>query len=174
MFVFPAYAGMFPVQKYCKKYGLGFPRIRGDVPRIRGVNIGPPAFSPHTRGCSGSVGLHPGHYGVFPAYAGMFRRLLMFWATGVCFPRIRGDVPSFRISVRERTRFSPHTRGCSGRFTVTVARLLVFPAYAGMFLHLGNHATKIVGFPRIRGDVPNWLEAVGVELGFSPHTRGCS
>ena len=51
-----------------------------------------------------------------------------------CFPRIRGDVPD-PAHVRSRVlQFSPHTRGCSYSWVFVTLILLVFPAYAGMFL----------------------------------------
>ncbi len=50
-----------------------FPRARGDVPQYVILSPRHRLFSPRTRGCSGSPGLHPRHSGVFPAHAGMFR-----------------------------------------------------------------------------------------------------
>ena len=72
--VFPAYAGMFPNPGAGKSLFDRFPRIRGDVPRFRGVacRFGP--FSPHTRGCSDATTTQITAIEVFPAYAGMFRR----------------------------------------------------------------------------------------------------
>ena len=32
--VFPAYAGMFLIEVMCERRDVGFPRIRGDVPRL--------------------------------------------------------------------------------------------------------------------------------------------
>ena len=55
-----------------------------------------------------------------------------------------------------------------------VVVVVVFPAYAGMFL--GGLLPCVIygGFPRIRGDVPSERCFGGRVMGFSPHTRGCS
>ena len=154
-FVFPAYAGMFPLQLPHRTHLDCFPRIRGDVPADQVADQLQSGFSPHTRGCS------PFCWGkitfpfVFPAYAGMFRKPHSFPWLLDGFPRIRGDVPS-RWSERHRKEtFSPHTRGCSGKPLMKFFELTVFPAYAGMFPRRGGGIPPMAGF-------------------FSPHTRGCS
>ena len=43
-----------------------------------------------------------------------------------------------------------------------------------MFLRDIKLHNVTAGFPRVRGDVPNSDYDIGVELGFSPRTRGCS
>ena len=91
-----------------------------------------------------------------------------------CFPRIRGDVPETRIITIPKITFSPHTRGCSALSSPQLAVLLVFPAYAGMFLFANPSIMVAIGFPRIRGDVPVSLMLIAYATGFSPHTRGCS
>ena len=91
--VFPAYAGMFLMWIL----GVGvwgcFPRIRGDVPAFEGILAAVSQFSPHTRGCSYDSSSSCSRCMVFPAYAGMFRRLYCSAQTRSGFPRIRGDVP---------------------------------------------------------------------------------
>ena len=51
--VFPAHAGMFRVSDTSPAATAGFPRARGDVPRIRDPQQARRRFSPRTRGCSG-------------------------------------------------------------------------------------------------------------------------
>ena len=131
-------------------------------------------FSPHTRGCSSGWSSPPAGASVFPAYAGMFRQSTACPTMGVCFPRIRGDVP-FSESVRETIReFSPHTRGCSDARIPVLTDDAIFPAYAGMFRRTLGADRKDAGFPRIRGDVPDATRPFSVSSTFSPHTRGCS
>ena len=50
--VFPACAGMFPIDKRVQSEPVCFPRMRGDVPKgaIGAERLRP--FSPHARGCS--------------------------------------------------------------------------------------------------------------------------
>ena len=153
---------------------MRFPRIRGDVPPVpysAPIHWG---FSPHTRGCS-AVDVTPiRQRKVFPAYAGMFRDPLGSGSSNHRFPRIRGDVPCSKSTSAAGLKFSPHTRGCSGGCCGSCSPCCVFPAYAGMFLGQPSAAPPVLGFPRIRGDVP-WPTLSGAtRIRFSPHTRGCS
>ena len=131
-------------------------------------------FSPHTRGCSFFLARWAIFGGVFPAYAGMFRRARGFSGGEKRFPRIRGDVPLAAAQTIVPIAFSPHTRGCSGIATVLRAGAWVFPAYAGMFRVCRVCRRVLVGFPRIRGDVPGFMAMTAFKPVFSPHTRGCS
>ena len=131
-------------------------------------------FSPHTRGCSAHHQVYHSPYVVFPAYAGMFRRLHGVAGKRWRFPRIRGDVPRGKQEKREERKFSPHTRGCSWRPTLTLRPPRVFPAYAGMFRCAQPYFKVSDGFPRIRGDVPTCRQGYSPGRRFSPHTRGCS
>ena len=104
----------------------------------------------------------------------MFRFSALGTPVGVCFPRIRGDVPLLHHTPHNLAVFSPHTRGCSaGRLDRTPARI-VFPAYAGMFRGLASNTSPRLRFPRIRGDVPEYQSRSYRKIMFSPHTRGCS
>ena len=111
---------------------------------------------------------------VFPAYAGMFRRKNCLMASTCGFPRIRGDVPPLAYAAAVTEGFSPHTRGCSNHCEPAGFQVLVFPAYAGMFLKLNPQHDKVSCFPRIRGDVPSGSALKLTPQQFSPHTRGCS
>ena len=90
------------------------------------------------------------------------------------FPRIRGDVPKTPRSSAGVCRFSPHTRGCSDDSQVCILAASVFPAYAGMFRSRESFSGALIGFPRIRGDVPQVAKPGDSPAVFSPHTRGCS
>ena len=145
---------MFLIHTPAPTSNPSFPRIRGDVPCRARPRCCFVRFSPHTRGCSAARGPVGVSAVVFPAYAGMFRFFNNNCQSPICFPRIRGDVPTClwpRIFIPV---FSPHTRGCS----------------------VEDLPVKIVatGFPRIRGDVPEYIMAYVRDLWFSPHTRGCS
>ena len=131
-------------------------------------------FSPHTRGCSVWLDDNDEIHVVFPAYAGMFRRMNWYSSPSTSFPRIRGDVPAAANVLGYRCVFSPHTRGCSVIPSIFPGRPSVFPAYAGMFRI--QHDCGVLGrrFPRIRGDVPSARNARIDYIWFSPHTRGCS
>ena len=165
---------MFLFKRVCASKMIRFPRIRGDVPRHMGTPTRNDRFSPHTRGCSSSPHQFRGTRRVFPAYAGMFRFDRPGHDRCDGFPRIRGDVPGVKNAVDRVKTFSPHTRGCSGRFGTFGRQNHVFPAYAGMFRSSPADNNKKSCFPRIRGDVPPTCKCATARDLFSPHTRGCS
>ena len=72
---------------------MGFPRVRGDVPKL----------------------VHNAYWimSVFPACAGMFRFGGDPAPSGGCFPRVRGDVPMLPALGLGKKTFSPRARGCS-------------------------------------------------------------
>ena len=73
---------------------------------------------------------------------------------GLSFPRVRGDVPLKNVTHNLVPLFSPRARGCSQERPYGPAKLIVFPACAGMFrLAFQLHALHAC-FPRVRGDVP--------------------
>ena len=72
LWVFPAYAGMFPKRRKSQVKASSFPRIRGDVPVQPSLMRLSYGFSPHTRGCSACGASGAIAATVFPAYAGMF------------------------------------------------------------------------------------------------------
>ena len=151
-------------------------------------------FPPHTRGCTQTIQLEAAWYGVSPAHAGMYRRLLSPGSMGSCFPRTRGDVPAKGVDANEAALFPPHTRGCTGRQGLvdwsgivspahagmyrhgreSVQRQRSFPAHAGMYRCSGSWATWRQCFPRTRGDVPRPQSNCHFGAMFPPHTRGCT
>ena len=126
------------------------------------------------RGCSVVENLTQLPAGVFPAYAGMFRKRRLGGLYPHGFPRVCGDVPATSTSMAIAVRFSPHTRGCSGTSGATRRGSSVFPAYAGMFRLVVSSLSLTRRFPRIRGDVPAMVNDASSPFTFSPHTRGCS
>ena len=172
--VFPAYAGMLLPALTSQAPAFGFPRIRGDAPWWQDWLGKQGWFSPHTRGCSGSLPLCGMPDWVFPAYAGMLRAFHAHLIPSKGFPRIRGDAPRPPRGSPVDYSFSPHTRGCSLLDIHVHSDPFVFPAYAGMLLIGTTPQPGYRSFPRIRGDAPAHRgRLVGLRR-FSPHTRGCS
>ncbi len=131
--VFPAYAGVFRRCQRCRVFRSGLPRVRGGVPTTTLIALTVIASSPRTRGCShvGDVVLDAP--GVFPAYAGVFRRPGARSTSRPSLPRVRGGVPPLRGLPPPGPRSSPRTRGCSLEREPRVDPAAVFPAYAGVF-----------------------------------------
>ena len=172
--VFPACAGMF-LFAFRLEIVLGcFPRVRGDVPTPPPKLCLGTRFSPRARGCSDQVLPMIEHGRVFPACAGMFRRPRPCPSRPAGFPRVRGDVPASRVSIAEPFWFSPRARGCSPLCATGHIQTLVFPACAGMFRNHPGRRHSGIGFPRVRGDVPQRTGSPGKSTPFSPRARGCS
>ena len=165
---------MFLLRSVSRKPWIGFPRMRGDVPGSRVDLSRSGGFSPHARGCSfrGQIGFF--RQKVFPACAGMFRRVKLVLRVVESFPRMRGDVPQAKALEALDKAFSPHARGCSAPVPFSTYRSIVFPACAGMFPRTPHLPPNGRGFPRMRGDVPEILWHEWGQTGFSPHARGCS
>ena len=89
--LFPAYAGVIPIQQAVASSQDTFPRIRGGDP------ISPFYF---VWVCE-----------LFPAYAGVIRHLAYSLGEYQTFPRIRGGDPALLTTVMSQQTFSPHTRG---------------------------------------------------------------
>ena len=172
--VFPAHAGMFRFAGSTSRLFICFPRTRGDVPIEEPEALVNLVFSPHTRGCSVGTESPRIRCCVFPAHAGMFPPYPGCFIHAYGFPRTRGDVPEVRHIDESCWLFSPHTRGCSGKIMPTTPLPQVFPAHAGMFRRKLLHRLHRRSFPRTRGDVPAMKPTDGLEMVFSPHTRGCS
>ena len=129
-----------------------FPRVRGDVPRTLVQNPNGVGFSPRARGCSHLFDLAEVSPEVFPACAGMFPARFTGGESVKRFPRVRGDVPTFSLSVLLPRRFSPRARGCSASTVSFDVASWVFPACAGMFLSPLGRCSMVRPFsPRARG-----------------------
>ena len=172
--VFPACAGMFLHGQCGQVINFGFPRVRGDVPARDMLLDEIYRFSPRARGCSAWSESCQGHGEVFPACAGMFRAVADYPTATARFPRVRGDVPQWRPSVRGYMGFSPRARGCSDLFVGLIEKIKVFPACAGMFRGVQLAVGVARCFPRVRGDVPLIGPLLDLVVEFSPRARGCS
>ncbi len=170
--VFPAHAGM-DQQRLSLLLCVGrFPRTRGDGPNER-VSMGDaPEFSPHTRGWTRCRGSESPEQAVFPAHAGMDRRVDRIAQDRVSFPRTRGDGPKHGALWAVVNRFSPHTRGWTGVYETVSPSRAVFPAHAGMDRTPACIRQSGRRFPRTRGDGPSAIEGDQGGMTFSPHTRG--
>ncbi|MDB6134173.1 MAG: hypothetical protein JWM59_2416 [Verrucomicrobiales bacterium] len=109
---------------------------------------------------------------VFPAHAGMDRLARARGTRFTGFPRPRGDGPPSGASFWNHWRFSPPTRGWTGRILWHAHLCGVFPAHAGMDRLFGMGLRAGWCFPRPRGDGPQMTAREVTERRFSPPTRG--
>ena len=131
-------------------------------------------FSPRARGCSVLGLVATLNSSVFPACAGMFRCTRAAANDVAGFPRVRGDVPSAKVTWSVDQEFSPRARGCSLFLHHEAGGEVVFPACAGMFPALTSQNPPTISFPRVRGDVPGGRTYHRSGEKFSPRARGCS
>ena len=90
--VFPACAGVFPVANVSIGIGIGLPRMRGGVSRMRRQNLEKLTSSPHARGCFAIQKQSICISRVFPACAGVFPPELSTLIQSGSLPRMRGGV----------------------------------------------------------------------------------
>ena len=189
--VFPACAGVFLTRGQPARSTACLPRARGGVSMQRMIESSQELSSPPSRGCFRVREPQAVHDPIFPAFA----RVLLWRLSGrskrCCLPRVRGGVSRSLHAPFMATKSSPRSRGCfqrhGGFYHVTAVfpafvgvptrrtrhHLVVFPAFAGVFL-VGYLAPPVTfGLPRIRGGVSDLdMQIMGME-GSSPHSRGC-
>ena len=110
--VFPAYAGMFLIERRANMRRKGFPRVCGDVSSSTTITNKIREFSPRMRGCFYIKAYYHGDGSVFPAYAGMFLPVKSNKLLSPGFPRVCGDVSFYPIYDWAVEEFSPRMRGC--------------------------------------------------------------
>ena len=127
---------------------MGFPRVRGDVPRSITFKRRAGAFSPRARGCSAKHGALTKAATVFPACAGMFPLRVCGFFRGYRFPRVRGDVPCRPYQTRRNPGFSPRARGCSYNF---------------FHIESGSRSRNQVKTDNKEDDITKWLKSQGAK-----------
>ena len=165
---------MFRALCMIKYIAIPIPHTRGDVPAkpLRLPLF--PIYSPHPWGCSALTNVRASGRALFPTPVGMFRS-----APGVShfvgtIPHTRGDVPSHTPIAFVAAAYSPHPWGCSETTIRLAADLDLFPTPVGMFRSRWFLLYLMVPIPHTRGDVPVYLVKTKIDLGYSPHPRGCS
>ena len=170
--VSPARAGMDPGRRATGSRSSSFPRTRGDGPQVVVTKGRVFPFPPHARGWTPCSELAEGGPCVSPARAGMDPCLLRTLATGVCFPRTRGDGPlASRTSALPDT-FPPHARGWTPWRNCDHRPVGVSPARAGMDRKATPPKRRLTRFPRTRGDGPIQEQPFSHKTEFPPHARG--
>ena len=174
MIVYPACAGIDPRTMSSARPSTSLPRMRGDRPQDVGHTGLDSQFTPHARGstlCGHGGGRGPR---VYPACAGIDLLFVQFLPQVACLPRMRGDRPSLFILLPLGNSFTPHARGSTpeepglGRPRVRLPRMRgstsispeedwkigVYPACAGIDLHIAGRGLEDRCLPRMRGDRP--------------------
>ena len=170
----PARAGMYRARSIRGAVPTRFPRTRGDVPQGFMRSKGDHQLPPHARGCT----LKQNHFRLVqpasPARAGMYPNCRSPDPTTPSFPRTRGDVPVWDARWRTHFPLPPHARGCTGLGRPLADAFSASPARAGMYLPCALVRSRVVGFPRTRGDVPPRRARGAAAVRLPPHARGCT
>ena len=170
--VYPACAGIDP-QQIAKDAGYqGLPRMRGDRPIKLLFHNRMKEFTPHARGSTLCAAAARRKSAVYPACAGIDRSTQNSEGTTRSLPRMRGDRPFVLLPTTRRHSFTPHARGSTGGNTGLGLASSVYPACAGIDLHLGHIRGEHRCLPRMRGDRPTVPCHIDVIAQFTPHARG--
>ena len=151
---FPAHAGMDHFLVFSTVAPAGFPRPRGDGPKIGAKAAAIIQVSPPTRGWTCSRIPSPAAWRGFPAHAGMDPGIPWSSTATWRFPRPRGDGPGYGEWSDTGTMVSPPTRGWTVLPAARRDPADGFPAHAGMDPPSTSFIARHDWFPRPRGDGP--------------------
>ena len=152
--VYPACAGIDPIDEVITQDHPRLPRMRGDRPTDFTPFHVRRGFTPHARGSTHRSRFFGSQDTVYPACAGIdlagTTRARKRW----CLPRMRGDRPHHHAVPSHRRAFTPHARGSTESSEKLTLRLRVYPACAGIDLKVITYWQAIRCLPRMRGDRP--------------------
>ena len=172
--VSPAGAGMHPWRHMRYRGHRSFPRRRGDAPEALTTAASGKMFPPQARGCTGRFPYEVAAHLVSPAGAGMHPVSGSSKRGERRFPRRRGDAPHGAPGGRRVLGFPPQARGCTGQRRSRLPPFGVSPAGAGMHRFTTRCAGNASGFPRRRGDAPDYHDRKLRGVWFPPQARGCT
>ena len=121
---------------------------------MNAVLLGRTADSPRSRGWTGTMALTIPQLAGFPALAGMDPTFSRGSAACKWIPRARGDGPQEMPILRRVVTDSPRSRGWTVYVVLDAARIIGFPALAGMDPARPRRPWAALGIPRARGDGP--------------------
>ena len=170
--VSPAGAGMDLIDGEAERRRKGFPRRRGDGPRVVSIHDDTNQFPPQARGWTPGRRALPGVAGVSPAGAGMDPGRGAGETGGVGFPRRRGDGPQVPERSSGSVGFPPQARGWTSRCRPKTPNPTVSPAGAGMDPPSAASTRSRRRFPRRRGDGPYFVQRTVGAPEFPPQARG--
>ena len=130
-------------------------------------------FSPRTRRCFPLPPCENFALDVFSAYAEVFLRPRIAANERKSFLRVRGGVSRQDDAQVVKRQFSPRTRRCFSIAVNLQPQILVFSAYAEVFLQTATAISTLKGFLRVRGGVSLLDRLFVCNDVFSPRTRRC-
>ncbi len=170
--VYPACAGIDPIEVIDSKLEYGLPRMRGDRPIRPCLHGLRRRFTPHARGSTWRSAACDSDNTVYPACAGIDPKFLCLFISKLRLPRMRGDRPAGARNWLRSQPFTPHARGSTLTRWKRIFSEMVYPACAGIdpcHVHGGGTPQCL---PRMRGDRPQVLRPWQWPLPFTPHARG--
>ena len=130
--VYPACAGIDPLDDYAKIVNRSLPRMRGDRPFDTSVIIAGTMFTPHARGSTVGGRARAEAASVYPACAGIDPGQGSGKEGCLCLPRMRGDRPLATLISSPSHEFTPHARGSTLAENGVKMTVDVYPACAGI------------------------------------------
>ena len=150
----PACAGVNPRSWRRLTARKNSPRMRGDQPNQNIRQMKAQEFSPHTRGSTPPPQSFRRGYRIHPACAGVNLVLDNGGAHDQNSPRMHGDQPLIKRAGFSAAGFSPHVRGSTWSFTISMVPLWILPACAGVNLPTDRLLCSYAHSPRMRGGQP--------------------
>ena len=146
--------------------------MRGDRPVPSDAGYIEVPLTPHARGSTLTVTPAPTCLSVYPACAGIDRKMDLYHATAWSLPRMRGDRPDLALVAGGGYKFTPHARGSTHTSPHSCLPKIVYPACAGIDLEITEKACAPMCLPRMRGDRPGFWFFRSTVMEFTPHARG--
>ena len=150
----------------------GFPRTRGDGPKIAGYGLLAVMLPPHARGWTYAQLVGISREAASPARAGMDRTPTRNGRATWSFPRTRGDGPLSGTRQTAEELLPPHARGWTDGWMSEHRHVMASPARAGMDRPPFLVSYSLPCFPRTRGDGPVEHLVADSMRWLPPHARG--
>ncbi len=109
--VYPACAGIHLNHLFLFSFFYCLPRMRGDPPAMQSHTLQRLKSTPHARGSTFLDHSKQGKERVYPACAGIHRKICCSQFGSSCLPRMRGDPPRRFEPVPIPYESTPHARG---------------------------------------------------------------
>ena len=170
--IYPACAGINPVEATITVNQEDLPRMRGDQPTMIASRCQEKLFTPHARGSIQVNDRFIESTSIYPAGAGINLHKWLLGLKKIHLPRMRGDHPMQILGDGFVLKFTPQARGSTQFDMPPARRASIYPACAGINPHLGQIVRICLHLPRVCGDQPGYTFVLDYWCEFPPRARG--
>ena len=152
--IYPACAGINPVEATITVNQEDLPRMRGDQPTMIAGRCQEKLFTPHARGSIQVNDRFIESTSIYPADAGINLHKWLLGLKKIHLPRMRGDQPNGYATCNAEKEFTPHARGSPYADPRRWFCSQIYPAGAGINPIRYASGSQSIDLPRMRGDQP--------------------